>query len=363
MTSKLIFCAHGVSSRDREIEVPFEFSSMQFYCDLGFKLMHPVSRLGDLLDPRFLTDAICKNKVIPRRIKDGEYVEILDMEREINKLKYLPKSNGKIKLNDMLFIVSVTDRQEIIFRENFGLYYCKPSGEIIKLYDIDFLYGLLEKKARELRKRVEMTSLNYLDVFVLLRDSIARLGINPSRTEICMFTCRVFETGPRPGQTPISFLETRGRRVGGNINNKLNLLSYDNMLFLENGVSMVSEEIFNEYNSDEKYNPKFIPIADEVAKLITTFSESSLFHSESNLSNPKSFYEENKKYSELESQIINPNPVNIYGGKNNKNKKFIRKVSTFKRFITKRKREGRKIKKIRKLKSSRKTKKVRRIKG
>ena len=216
MTSKIIFCAHGVTSPDKMIEIQFEFAEMKFYCDAGFRLMQPSILSHDpsnpkLLKPYLLIETIATNKLIPRRIKSGEWIYIQSMDTEINKLKYVADpTTGKIKLNDMLFSVSVTDRHKGIFRENFGIYFCKPDGEIRKLMGIDDLFDFISRKAKLLRQPVTTTRLNYRDVFMLLRDLIAtKIGpddnFNPEKTEICMFTCRGFDADQDPpGQQPIT---------------------------------------------------------------------------------------------------------------------------------------------------------------
>jgi hypothetical protein len=206
MGSKIIFCAHGLSSRDREVEIPFEFKSMQFYCDLGFKIMHPINSKNKMpISPHLLTEKICKNKLIPTRIKDEENILILNMETELNKLKYIPDENGKIKLNDMLFTLSVKDIQEIILRETIGLYHCNSVGTINKLMNVEDLYLCLERKSKELNIPVLQTKFSYHEIFNLFRDAMARFNIDPSTTEICMFTCRGFDKDKHPpGQTPIA---------------------------------------------------------------------------------------------------------------------------------------------------------------
>jgi hypothetical protein len=324
MSSKLIFCLHGISDRG-EIEVPFEFSSIKFYCDLGFRLIHPVNAVDQrILRPDKLTGTICKDKLIPRRIKGGQDVFVENMDAEINKLKYVPnQSTGKIKLNNMVFKVSLTDMSEPIFFQNFGLHLCKSTGESIKLMGIDDFYRILKDKARSLRRLINDTFFSYSDIFGFLRDAIARFDLDPSRTEICMFTCRGFEPGA-PGQTPMALDVRRG---GG-----FKDVHYDEMLFLENGVALVSQKVFHEYNVGEKYNPKFIPIANEVSKLIL----SSRFDNDLKLSKDKMFSER-------------PLSVNIgysvYGGKYKRNHKTHRSSLRKYRLRRRTKRERRKIKK------------------
>jgi hypothetical protein len=270
--NKLIFACHGIASEDKIIEVPFEFSSIYFFCDLGFTLIQPINLLNGVMRPDLLVDSICQNKLIPRRLDSNrKYTNIIRMDEEIGKLKYRPDEGGKIQLNYMRFRISMRDRSTPFLYQNFGVYFCNAAGEIRKILGFDELYGMLEAKAREKRQPVEIAVFTYNDVFGLLRDVTARLRIDPTNTDIAMFSCRSFSPSS-PEQIPLSTyrIPPTYKITGGS---KRNLSDeYSNMLFLESGVAMVSEEIFNRYNTMQPYNPEFIPIANNFVKLLVEYN-------------------------------------------------------------------------------------------
>lgn len=274
--NKLIFACHGISSEDKMINVPFEFSSIYFFCDLGFKLMEPHDVFDNKIRPDLLTTSICLNKLIPRRLNSaGDYIKVLKMDEEIDKLNYRPDEQGNILLNVMGFNISMADRRVPLHYLNFGVHFCNAAGATRKILGFDELYGMLASKAREQRQSVESTMFNYNDVFGLLRDVTARLRLDPSTTDIAMFSCRSFSESS-PGQVPLFSMpmsysiSSVGNRRGGFKRDPSDV--YSEMLFLDNGVAMVSQDVFRRYNIMEPYNPEFIPIADNFVKLLAEYN-------------------------------------------------------------------------------------------
>jgi len=314
--NKLIFACHGIASEDKLIKVPFEFSSMYFFCDLGFTLVTPLNLDNKPIRPDLLVDSICKNSLIPKRLDSNGRSTVIRIDEEIGNLTYKPDESGEILLNHMRFRLSMRDRHVPLHYLNFGIHYCDMrTGVITRIIDFDRLYSMLKTKATEKGQSVEIAVFTYIDVFRFLREVAEELMLDPTKIDIAMFSCRSF-TPSSPVQIPVSILPTTNYVYQGGF--KRNPTDeYSNMLFLENGVAMVSEEIFNKYNIMEPYNPEFIPIANNFVKLLVEYNNERRASKTST----------ERKYDTIYSDSL---PIEVAGG-SKRSKKYRSKLNKYRK--------------------------------
>ena len=118
-TSKFIFCGHGFSILGQTTRpLVFEFNSVNFYAELGYKLNNPTTYRGysNFTD---LIPSICNDRIQPMRRHHNNTLERIPQ----SELSIFP-NDGLILLHKMGFRFKESDIDDENHAYNSGLWFC-----------------------------------------------------------------------------------------------------------------------------------------------------------------------------------------------------------------------------------------------
>lgn len=248
-TNKFIFCGHGFSIlRQQTRPLVFEFNSVNFYAELGYKLNNPTSYRG-YSNFTELIPAICNDRIQPMRRHHNNTLERIPQ----SELSIFP-NDGLITLHKMGFRFKESDIDDENHAYNSGLWFCNSDTgifrQLLNLNDMLLFINSQDDPSR--------FAIGYSHIFDMIRNQIQNIpeliGVDTQNISIEFFTCRSYTGNKKLGeQTPFIINRNNPRVLNGGeyINNIIYIDKHKS-------IAQVSEKIFIKFNM-MNYNDNIKP--------------------------------------------------------------------------------------------------------
>ena len=248
-TNKFIFCGHGFSVLGQHTRpLVFEFNSVNFYAELGYKLNNPTSYRG-YSNFTELIPAICNDRIQPMRRHHNNTLERIPQ----SELSIFPNV-GLITLHKMGFRFKESDIDDENHAYNSGLWFCNSDTgifrQLLNLNDMLLFINSQDDPSR--------FAIGYSHIFDMIRNQIQNIpeliGVDTQNISIEFFTCRSYTGNKKLGeQTPFIINRNNPRVLNGGeyINNIIYIDKHKS-------IAQVSEKIFIKFNM-MNYNDNIKP--------------------------------------------------------------------------------------------------------
>ena len=256
-TSKFIFCGHGFSILGQNTRpLVFEFNSVNFYAELGYKLNNPTTYRG-YSNFTELIPAICNDRIQPMRRHHNNTLERIPQ----SELSIFP-NDGLILLHKMGFRFKESDIDDETHAYNSGLWYCNSDTgifrQLLNLNDMLLFINSQDDPSR--------FAIGYSHIFDMIRNQIQNIpeliGVDTQNISIEFFTCRSYTGNKKLGEQTPFIINRNNPRVlnGGEYINNISSINEDSIIYIDKhkSIAQVSEKIFIKFNM-MNYNDNIKP--------------------------------------------------------------------------------------------------------
>ena len=256
-TSKFIFCGHGFSILGQNTRpLVFEFNSVNFYAELGYKLNNPTTYRG-YSNFTELIPSICNDRIQPMRRHHNNTLERIPQ----SELSIFP-NDGLILLHKMGFRFKESDIDDENHAYNSGLWFCNSDTgifrQLLNLNDMLLFINSQDDPSR--------FAIGYSHIFDMIRNQIQNIpeliGVDTQNISIEFFTCRSYTGNKKLGeQTPFIINRNNPRILnGGEYVNNISSINEDSIIYIDKhkSIAQVSEKIFIKFNMSN-YNDNIKP--------------------------------------------------------------------------------------------------------
>ena len=256
-TSKFIFCGHGFSILGQNTRpLVFEFNSVNFYAELGYKLNNPTTYRG-YSNFTELIPSICNDRIQPMRRHHNNTLERIPQ----SELSIFP-NDGLILLHKMGFRFKESDIDDENHAYNSGLWFCNSDTgifrQLLNLNDMLLFINSQDDPSR--------FAIGYSHIFDMIRNQIQNIpeliGVDTQNISIEFFTCRSYTGNKKLGeQTPFITNRNNPRILnGGEYVNNISSINEDSIIYIDKhkSIAQVSEKIFIKFNM-RNYNDNIKP--------------------------------------------------------------------------------------------------------
>ena len=256
-TSKFIFCGHGFSILGQKTRpLVFEFNSVNFYAELGYKLNNPIT-YREYSNFTELIPSICNDRIQPMRRHHNNTLERIPQ----SELSIFP-NDGLILLHKMGFRFKESDIDDENHAYNSGLWFCNSDTgifrQLLNLNDMLLFINSQDDPSR--------FAIGYSHIFDMIRNQIQNIpeliGVDTQNISIEFFTCRSYTGNKKLGeQTPFIINRNNPRILnGGEYINNISNNNENSIIYIDKNksIAQVSEKIFIKFNM-MNYNDSIKP--------------------------------------------------------------------------------------------------------
>lgn len=256
-TSKFIFCGHGFSILGQNTRpLVFEFNSVNFYAELGYKLNNPTTYRG-YSNFTELIPSICNDRIQPMRRHHNNTLERIPQ----SELSIFP-NDGLITLHKMGFRFKESDINDENHAYNSGLWFCNSDTgifrQLLNLNDMLLFINSQDDPSR--------FAIGYSHIFDMIRNQIQNIpeliGVDTQNISIEFFTCRSYTGNKKLGeQTPFIINRNNPRILnGGEYINNISNNNENSIIYIDKNksIAQVSEKMFIKFNM-MNYNDSIKP--------------------------------------------------------------------------------------------------------